>query len=123
MVSCFEYGDEETAVVLPRTNYANEHGVCIQDIRKKFDAVLDNADIEAAIKIHLEDVRPFVAGADLTRDKNDVLYNARIQSVVIETLSTTNFFNDLTLSVNGVAVVNSTFSGGNIPYLRNLTFS
>lgn len=39
MLACFEQADEETAVLIPRTNYANEHGPCIPDLRTKFEAI------------------------------------------------------------------------------------
>jgi GT2 family glycosyltransferase len=36
MRSCLTSSDEEVAVVIPRTSYANEHGMCIEEIRNQF---------------------------------------------------------------------------------------
>jgi len=79
--------------------------------------------IEENIKTFLYDVRPYVSGADLPRDKNDILYQARLQSVVTDVLDSSNFFNTLIMEVNGVEVLSSEFNLGFIPYLRNLTFA
>lgn len=79
--------------------------------------------IRQNIETFLYGVRPYVAGADLPRDKNDILYSARLQSVVTDVLDSSNFFNTLVMEVNGVEVLSSEFNLGFIPYLRNLTFS
>jgi uncharacterized phage protein gp47/JayE len=79
--------------------------------------------IENNIKTFLYDVRPYVAGADLPRDKNDILYSAKLQSVVTDVLDSANFFNTLEMEVNGVTVLSYEFNLGFIPYLRNLTFA
>jgi hypothetical protein len=39
MLSCLEESDEEVAVIIPRTNYANEHQMCIPELRQKFIAI------------------------------------------------------------------------------------
>lgn len=87
----------------------------------------NSTEIEAAIQSniveYLTSVRPYVAGADLARDKNDVLYSARIQSIVTDTIDNDNFFNDIDVFVNGNAQTSFLFSRENIPYLRNLTFN
>lgn len=75
------------------------------------------------LKVYLESIRPYVAGADLPRDKNDVLYLGRLQSVVTDVLESANFFTGFTMDVNGVGSTNSEFNLGNIPYLRNVTYS
>lgn len=79
--------------------------------------------IRSNIETFLYDVRPFISGADLLREKNDILYQARLQSVVTDTLDNDNYFNNLQMFVSGVEVLNSEFNLGNIPYLRNLNFS
>lgn len=79
--------------------------------------------IENNIKTFLYDVRPYVAGADLPRDKNDIIYSAKLQSVVTDVLDSGNIFNTLKLEVNGVQVLSYEFNLGFIPYLRNLTFA
>lgn len=78
--------------------------------------------IQNSIVDFLYDVRPFISGADLRRNKNDVLYSGKVQSVVTEALVNGNFFNVLDLHVDGTLVTSYEFTLGNIPYLRNLTF-
>lgn len=78
--------------------------------------------IRDSIEAFLYDVRPFINGADLLRNQNDFLFSGKIQGVVTDTLINGNFFNFLTLSVNGNVVVSYQFDLGNVPYLRNLTF-
>lgn len=87
---------------------------------------INTAEIQASIQSNLEtyllSVRPFVAGGDLARNKNDILYSARLQSVVTDVLDSSNFFTDFVISVNGVNQTSYLFSRENIPYLRTLTF-
>lgn len=82
--------------------------------------------VQATIQNSIEDmlykVRPFIAGADLFRNKNDILYYGKVQSVVTESLVNGNFFNVLDLYVEGNSEVSYEFTLGNVPYLRNLTF-
>lgn len=81
------------------------------------------ATIESNLVNYLEDVRPFIAGADLLRNKNDVLYSARLQSVATDVLESANFFTGFEMFVNGVSTLSYTFNLGNIPYLRDVTYS
>lgn len=82
--------------------------------------------VQNTIKSSLDDllykIRPFISGADLQRNKNDILYYGKVQSAVTESLINGNYFNVLDLYVDGNAEVSFTFNLGNIPYLRNLTF-
>ncbi len=86
-----------------------------------------SASIQSAIQTSIEDflydVRPFISGADLRRNKNDILYSGKVQSVVTDTLVNGNFFNTLDLYVDGNLIVSYEFTLGNIPYLRNLNFA
>ena len=68
-------------------------------------------------------MRPFISGADLRRNKNDILYSGRVQSVVTDVLSNGNYFNVLDMNVDGNAEVSYEFTLGNIPYLRTLTYA
>lgn len=71
----------------------------------------------------LSDIRPYIAGADLLRNRNDVLFLARLQSVITDALDSGNFFVSVTMLVDDNDTIQSSFSGGNIPRLRNLTFN
>lgn len=77
--------------------------------------------IKSSIEDMLYDVRPFIFGADLMRNKNDILYSGKVQGVVTDALTNGNYFNQLTMLVDGNSVASYEFDLGNIPYLRNLT--
>ncbi len=79
--------------------------------------------IQNALENMLYKIRPFISGADLQRNKNDILYYGKVQSVVTESLVNGNFFNQLKVYVEGNEEVSYEFTLGNIPYLNNLTFS
>lgn len=87
----------------------------------------NTADVRASIENSLIDylytIRPYIAGADLTRDKNDVLTTARLVSIIIDTIGNDNVFTSLTLFVDGVQAISNTFSLSSIPYLRNITYN
>jgi hypothetical protein len=78
--------------------------------------------IKNNIESFLYDVRPFISGADLRRNKNDILYSGQVQSVVTDSLVNGNFFNTLTLTVDGNVEVSYEFTLGSIPYLQTLNF-
>ncbi len=78
--------------------------------------------IQSSITEFLYNVRPFISGADLLRNKNDVLYSGKVQSVVTDSLINGNFFNILDLYVDGTAQVSYEFTLGNIPYLRTINY-
>lgn len=81
------------------------------------------ATIQKAIENYLFGVRPFVEGADLQRDKNDILYSVKISSIVTDSLTNSNFYESLDMFVNGNIQNSFIFSRADIPYLRNLTFA
>jgi hypothetical protein len=51
------------------------------------------------------------------------LYSARLQAVVTDVISSSNFFVDFSMQVNGNDLSSYLFSKENIPYLRNLVFN
>lgn len=82
--------------------------------------------IETAIfenlKSYIRNIRPYIDGGDLARDKNDVLIVARLQGVVSDVVGTSNSFNDFVMKVNGVPQTSSLFDGGTIPYLNAVNY-
>lgn len=88
---------------------------------------INTAEIQDSIKsnmeLFLDDIRPFIAGGDLARNKNDILYSARLQAVVTDVISNSNFFDAFVMSVDGNIETSFTFDLGNIPYLRNVIFN
>lgn len=87
----------------------------------------DSASVQTSIQNSIIDfiygVRPYIDGADLLRNKNDILYSGNVQGVVTDSLVNGNFFNVLDLKVDGNTVTSYEFGLGNIPYLRNLIFN
>lgn len=81
------------------------------------------ANIETNLDLYLKDIRPFVAGADLARNKNDILNVARLQGVASDSLGNTNYFMDFKMFVDGQQENLFTFSKSNIPYLRNIIYT
>ena len=71
---------------------------------------------------YIRNVRPFIAGADLLRNKNDVLYDFKLSAVVTDVISSSNFFNGFIMKVNGVGQNSFLFSRENIPYLRDVNY-
>ena len=88
---------------------------------------INTPDVQSTIQLSIESMlyklRPFISGADLDRNRNDVLYYGKMQSIVTESLVNGNFYNDLTMCVDGNAVTSYEFNLGNIPYLRTLNIS
>lgn len=78
--------------------------------------------IKSSLEDMLYDVRPFISGADLRRNKNDILYYGKMQSIITESLTNGNFFNELVMKVDGNSEVSYEFDLGNVPYLDNLNF-
>lgn len=81
------------------------------------------ANIVTNVTAYLYTIRPYIAGADLPRDKNDILTAVRLQSVVNDTIGNSNTFLAFVMYVNGVQVNLFTFALANIPYLRNVTYN
>lgn len=86
----------------------------------------DTPTVRSTISRNMKDflftVRPYIAGTDLPRDKNDILTAVKAQAVVSDTVGNANTFVDFRIYVDGVEQNTYTFSGGNIPYLRNVTY-
>lgn len=80
--------------------------------------------IRGVIETLLYDIRPFVGGADLITNKNDILTIGQIIAAVITVLSGTGIvYTTLTMTVNNVEVSEYQFLLGNYPYLRYITNS
>lgn len=79
--------------------------------------------IFANVKNYLYDIRPYIASADLPRNKKDILYLFGVQGAVADTLTDGNFFTDFDMLVDGVSENSYQFSLGNIPYLSTITYS
>ena len=78
--------------------------------------------IKTNIELFLKEVRPFVYGADLMRNRNDILYSGKVQNIVTDSLGNNNFYDDFIMSVDGQIELKFMFSFANIPYLRNINY-
>lgn len=80
--------------------------------------------IETALEDYLFNVRPFIAGAEILADKNDILTVGKLQQVIQAAIGTNNYFTSISVNVNGSPLSSSfTFDQGNIPKLNTLTFA
>lgn len=86
----------------------------------------NNIEIDSLIKKNLElflfEIRPFIYGADLQRNRNDILYSGKLQNVVSDSLGNNNFFNEFKMFVDGQEETKFTFSFSNIPFLRSVNY-
>ena len=81
------------------------------------------ANINTAVTAFLADVRPFVAGADVLINKNDIISVNRLIVAVQNAILTENLFNTLTFDVNGSpGGASFQFLNGDIPFLGTITF-
>lgn len=88
-----------------------------------FSGITDDekASIFSAIQEALETVRPFVAGADVLADKNDIFSVNNIITIILNTISGA-YFTGVTMTVNAANVSTFQFTGGFIPYLSSITY-
>ena len=78
--------------------------------------------IELNLIEFLKNIRPFVDGSDLLRNKNDILYSAKLQGVVSNVLDPDNFFNNFSMLIDGVSQTSFIFSREKIPNLINVNY-
>jgi uncharacterized phage protein gp47/JayE len=74
-----------------------------------------------SIKDYLSVVRPFVGGADVLADKNDVFSTNNIISVILSVLPGSSF-GAIQLTVAGIPTTSFTFDNGDIPYLNSISY-
>jgi len=74
--------------------------------------------IYEALKGEIDKIRPFIAGADVLADKNDILDVNRIISVILN-VRPGSVFGAVTFKVDGVSVSSYLFDEGNIPYIQS----
>lgn len=76
--------------------------------------------ITNALRSEIDLIRPFVSGADVLADKNDILNTNKIISVILE-VAPGSIFGAVTMTVAGNPVSTYTFENGEIPYLNSVT--
>ena len=81
------------------------------------------ANINSAVTTFLSDVRPFVAGADVLINKNDILSVNKLIVAVQNVILNENLFDTLDFKVNGSpGGASFQFLNGDIPFLGTITF-
>lgn len=84
------------------------------------------ATIEAQILTALTDaisnIRPFISGADVLENKNNILDSNRIISIILS-VRPGAIFTSVDLQVDSVSVSTFTFEQGDIPHLDSVTYS
>ena len=84
----------------------------------------DQTLIQSALDNHLRAIRPFIAGADLIEDQNDVISINSVTSVIQNTIAGGNkIFSAVQITINEEVLTTAhTFINGNIPVLRNIQY-
>lgn len=77
--------------------------------------------IMTAMKAFLDDVRPFVAGADVLANKNDIFGINQIISIILN-VKPGSVFGSIQLTVAGNTTQSFTFENGDIPFLNSITY-
>src|SRR5690606_41872482 len=88
----------------------------------KTDLDIEN-DIFESVNNYLYNVRPFISGGELNRDKNDILNASRIANEVNNAIANDNYFNDITFTVNSIAYQNFLFNFVKIPFLNSISYA
>lgn len=78
-------------------------------------AILD----EISSKVSL--IRPFISGADVLEEKNDIIDTNKIISMILA-VRPGSVFTSIILTVNAVPVSTYTFENGDIPYLNSINY-
>ena len=71
---------------------------------------------------YIQTVRPFIQGADLDRNRNDILSSGKLQGIALDSLNKSNYFNAFTMYVDGQIETQFQFSRANIPVLREISY-
>lgn len=84
-----------------------------------------DADIETlifnAMKSQVDKIRPFIAGADVLANKNDILDANKIIQTILNARPG-SVFGSIQLTVNGVIEASHTFLAGDIPNMNTITY-
>lgn len=79
--------------------------------------------ISESLESYIKTVRPFVSGADIIANENDVLSINKIAYVVVSSIPDNVRFDSISLTVNSSSASNFQFTKGFIPYLENISFN
>jgi hypothetical protein len=79
------------------------------------------AQLETAIQTAFKDIRPFVAGADVLANKNDILNVIKIAFIIQDALPQ-SVYDSLSFMVDGTEFSTFVFQDGDIPWLNSITY-
>lgn len=77
--------------------------------------------ITNALTAEISKIRPFVAACDIASEKNDILDNNKIVSIILNAVPG-SIFGAVTLKVDGTVFTSFTFLNGNIPHVNSINF-
>ena len=92
-----------------------ELNVNVQIIGLNINSLSIQNSIYQSLEEYLHDIRPFIDGGQLLRDKNDILNVSRPMNVVNEAIDVDNYFLDLKMWIDGSPYDIYTFGLGRIP--------
>lgn len=78
--------------------------------------------IESSLDTLISSIRPFISGADVLSEKNDVLNVNKVISAILSAVPNADF-GTVTLIVDGSPVDSITFNNGDIPWLNSITYT
>ncbi len=101
--------------------------VTIKEIDIEIDGFVNlTAEIQTLIlnemTTQIGEVRPFIGGADILENKNDILDINKIISIILKA-APGSIFGAITLKVDTVSVSSFTFINGDIPHLDSITYT
>jgi len=77
--------------------------------------------IDDELAVQISKIRPFIPGADILDDKNDILDINRIIGIIIS-VRPGSVFTSVDLVVDSAPVVTYTFNNGDIPFLNSIAY-
>ena len=77
--------------------------------------------INDALESYIDTIRPFVSGADVIANRNDILNVSKLSNVVVSSVPDNVLFDNLVFTVAGVPTSKFQFTLGFIPFLDNVS--
>jgi len=91
--------------------------VGFQDLTAEIETIIFNA-----LKEQIDLIRPFVSGADILSEKNDILNTNKIISIILNARPG-SIFTNVILKIDNVDLPTYQFINGNIPYLDTVSYT
>jgi len=88
----------------------------MDDLSSEIQSILSNA-----LEVEISKIRPFVSGADVLANRNDILDKNKIIATILRARPG-SVFGAVTLRIDDEEVDSYTFTQGEIPYLNQITY-